>query len=163
MFIIEYTTPALSLSNALDLDLNARIVVTTIDRSQNGRILIEGTSVLATGGQLDIATLAGRPGQPMLIEAFSVATEDPAGVSMTYGIMGPLQPGNTDNAERQIGGIIVTIVDLPGIFDNTPTIIPSQHRLGLTVATGPIRVILQCAELQAGDIENNLVIQTLAR
>lgn len=156
MFIIEYTTPAPNISAGLSLDLDLGLTVTTIDRSQNGLILIEGTSVLAAGGQLDIADLAGRSGQPMLIEAFSIVSADPLGITLQGGVMGPLDPGNTDNSDRELAGVVIAVVNAPGLFD-FPILIPSLHRWGMSALTGPFRIILQCRELQAGDLENDWV------
>ncbi len=156
MFIIEYTTPAPVIANSLDLGLNLGLSVTTIDRSVNGLIRITGTSVLALGGQLDIADLANRPGQAMLIEAFSIASDNPLGVTSLSSVMGPLEPGNTDNAARAVGGIIIPTADAPVILD-IPILIPPQHRWGMSVVDGPLRVILQCREFLAGDLENDWI------
>ena len=156
MFIIEYTTPAPAISDALPLDLDAGLVVTTIDRSVNGLIRITGTSVLAVGGQLDIADLAGRPNQPMLIEAWSIVTTNVPGINGTMSVMGPLEPGNTDNSDRQTGGITIGLGNFPCIFQ-IPILIPSQHRWGMSVVDGPMRIIIQCREFLPGDLENDWV------
>lgn len=156
MFIIEYTTNAPAIASSLPLDLDLGLTTVSIDRSVNGLIRITGVSPLAVGGQLDIADLAGRPGQAMLIEAFSIATDNPLGVTSVSGVMGPLEPGNTDNATREQAGIVISTVGAPVIFD-IPILIPSQHRWGMDVVDGPMRIILQCREFQAGDLENDWV------
>jgi hypothetical protein len=163
MFIIEYNTPADAISGDFPLDLDLGIPTVTIDRSQNGRILLTGISpTFSVGGQLDIAELAGRPNQPMLIEAFSIASDNPAGVTSISTVRGPLEPGNTDNSERVAGAVTIVTVDFPVIFD-IPILIPAQHRWAMSVVDGPIRVILQCRELQAGDLENGWIQSHLIR
>lgn len=160
MFIIEYTTPALSLDGDLDLELNSGLEVITFDRSTNGLILIEGTSPLATGGQLDIAELAGRPGQPMVVEAFSIATTAAAGVTGTVAIRTPLEPGNADNANRDTATLF-TFTTATAITE-LPVLVPALHRFAIDIpANGPVRIILQCRELQSGEFQNNWVERQL--
>ena len=160
MFIIEYTTPALSLDGDLDLELNSGLEVITFDRTTNGLILIEGTSPLATGGQLDIADLAMRPGQPMVVEAFSIATTAGAGVTGTVAIRTPLEPGNTNNANRDTATLFNFTAS--SAISELPILVPALHRLAFNIpANGPIRIILQCRELQSGEFQNGWVEQQL--
>jgi hypothetical protein len=152
MFIIEYTSEAVAISKGLDLELNAGITTVTIDRSVNGLIRIIG-GPLAFGGQLDIADLAGRPNQPMLIEAITLVSTNVPGVNALMGVMGPLEPGNIDNTDRELGGFIFGFGNSPAILD-VPILIPSQHRFGIDMADGPLRVMLQCREFLAGELED---------
>ena len=156
MLIIEYTTPGLSLDGDLDLMLNTDTEVVMFDRSVNGRVLITGTSTLAVGGQLDLADLAGRAGQPMVVEAVSVGGNDGAGLTGAMAIRTPLEPGNTNNATRDTDPVI-SVVNSP-IVSDAPFLVPALHRLAFTLTSdGPFRLIIQCRELQAGVFQSKLV------